>query len=192
MRTVNVVIIDDQSLPENVLLDVIELRVTLQRDELGGFTMQLANHFEVPESLDSAADKKAERTFRHSDDKRFDVFKPISVKMGYVGRMVTLFVGEITMLQPAFPSSGMPTFTVTGTDILQRLRRSKPDGDTRRRSATWRTGRSLRGSRSATTCRSARGPTRPVPRTPSPSCSATWTICSSCSTWPSGTTTSAR
>lgn len=124
------VIIDDQSLPENILLDVIELRVTLQRDELGGFTMQLANHFEVPESLDDAEDKDAERKFRHSDDTRFDVFKPISVKLGYVGRMVTLFVGEITMLQPAFPSSGMPTFTVTGTDILQRLRRSKPDGDT--------------------------------------------------------------
>lgn len=127
------VVIDDQRLSDNILLDVIELKVTLQRDELGGFTMQLANHFEVPEVQDSASPASSPlRRFRNSDDRRFDVFKPISIKMGYADRLVTLFVGEIMMLQPAFPSSGMPTFSVTGTDLLQRLRRSKASGDTRR------------------------------------------------------------
>jgi uncharacterized protein len=115
--------VDDQLLSDDVLDDVIELKVTLQKDELGGFTMQLANHFEVPDG----PTKDGRRAFRHSDSDRIDVFKPIEIQMGYAGRMATMFVGEITMLQPAFPSSGVPTFTVTGTDLLNRLKRAKPD-----------------------------------------------------------------
>jgi phage protein D len=124
------IIVDDQNVTANILPDVLELRVTLQKDELGGFTMQLANHFEVPtqgETDDSGKD--AGRRFRHSDEKLLDVFKTISIQMGYVGRMSTMFVGEISMLQPSFPSSGMPTFTVTGIDMLNKLRRTRPNGN---------------------------------------------------------------
>lgn len=117
----------------DVLPDVIDLRVTLQKDELGGFTMQLANHFEVPEAVDpsdrtkdTSGNEVILRHFRHSDSKTLDVFEPITLELGYEGRMSPLFVGEITMLQPTYPSSGVPTFTVTGTDMLNRLRRSKP------------------------------------------------------------------
>ena len=127
------VIVAGKDITSEVLPDVIDLRVTLQKDELGGFTMQLANHFEVPEAVDAKARTKDEagnavilRQFRHSDDKLFDVFEPITLQFGYEGRMSTVFVGEITMLQPSYPSSGVPTFTVTGTDMLNRLRRNKP------------------------------------------------------------------
>ena len=97
--------------------DVIELRVTLQKDELGGFSMQLANDFDL-----------VQQKFRHSDFTHLDVFKPVEIRMGYAApnRMATMFVGEITALSPSFPSSGMPTLTVTGTDLLGRLRRAKP------------------------------------------------------------------
>lgn len=124
------IIVDDQNVTENILPDVLDLRVTLQKDELGGFTMQLANHFEIPDKLETdeaGHPKDAGRKFRHSDKDVLDVFKTISIEMGYVGRMSTMFVGEISMLQPSFPSSGMPTFTVTGIDMLNRLRRSRPD-----------------------------------------------------------------
>jgi phage protein D len=106
--------VDGQEVP---LDDVIELRVTLQKDELGGFSMQLANDFDLET-----------QTFRHSDLLDLDVFKPIEIRMGYAApdRMATMFVGEILTLAPSFPSSGMPTLTVTGTDLLGRLRRSKP------------------------------------------------------------------
>jgi len=153
------IIVADQRVSDDVLGDVIELKVTLQRDELGGFTLQLANHFEVPEHPPTRAqrvpgmgtagpeDSAAPPVmFRHSDDPRFDVFKPISIQMGYGDRLVSLFIGEITMLQPTFPSSGMPTFTVTGTDILQRLRRSKPSADRSRafdHLADWEIARSI-------------------------------------------------
>jgi uncharacterized protein len=115
-----------------VLPDVIDLRVTLQKDELGGFTMQLANHFEVPEAFaasnhkDSSGNDISLRNFRHSDSEILDVFEPVTLELGYEGRMSTMFVGEITMLQPSYPSSGVPTFTVTGIDMMNRLRRSKP------------------------------------------------------------------
>jgi uncharacterized protein len=97
--------------------DVIELRVTLQKDELGGFSMQIANDFDL-----------VTQTFRHSDPLDLDVFKPVEIRMGYAApnRMKTMFVGEILTLAPSFPSSGMPTLTVTGTDLLGRLRRAKP------------------------------------------------------------------
>lgn len=121
------VIVGKQDVTSNLIDDVISLRVTLQKDELGGFTMELANHYEVPLSLDPANTKSATRRFRHSDDDRLDVFVPITISMGYQQRMSPVFVGEITMLQPAYPSSGVPTFTITGTDLLNRLRRDKPD-----------------------------------------------------------------
>jgi phage protein D len=98
--------------------DVIELRVTLQKDELGGFSMLVANHFDLKT-----------QQFRHSDLDQFDVYKSAEIKMGYAGanRMTSMFVGEITALQPSFPSSGLPTLNITGVDLLNRLRRSKPD-----------------------------------------------------------------
>jgi phage protein D len=103
-----------QELP---LDDVIELRVTLQKDELGGFSMLLANHFDL-----------GLQKFRHSDGNRLDVYQSVEVRLGYAGkRMASMFVGEITALQPSFPSSGLPTFSVTGIDLLNRLRRAKPD-----------------------------------------------------------------
>lgn len=113
-----------QELP---LEDVIELRVTLQRDELGGFSMLLAN----PWQLEGEGQYRA-GTFRHSDQGELDVFKAVEIRMGYAARgwMVPVFIGEIITLAPSFPSSGLPTLQVTGTDLLGRLRRSKPGAET--------------------------------------------------------------
>ena len=41
-------------------------------------------------------------------------------------------VGEIITLAPSFPSTGLPTLHITGTDLLARLRRSKPGAETRK------------------------------------------------------------
>lgn len=101
--------------------DVIDLRVTLQQDDVGGFTMQLANHFNL----------KTQR-FRHSDFTHLDIGKRVEIRMGYAApnRMQPMLTGEITSLAPSFPSSGMPTLTVSGTDPLNRLRRNKPGPNT--------------------------------------------------------------
>lgn len=122
------VTVNNKDITDTVLADVIDLRVTLDRDELGAFTMHLANHFEIDEDAkasDTAANTKP-RKFRHSDDTTLDIKTPITIEMGYAGRLERMFIGEITMLQPAFPSSGVPTFTVTGTDIMHRFRDAAP------------------------------------------------------------------
>ncbi len=111
-----------------VLGDILDLKVTLQKDEPSGFSMTLANHFTVLEELGS--DSKARRKYRYSDDTIFDALDLVTIKMGYVGRMKTLFVGEIQMIQPSFPSGGFPTMTVTGVDALNQLRLDNPDKNT--------------------------------------------------------------
>ena len=85
--------------------DVIDLRVTLQQDEIGGFTMQLANHLDL-----------TTQQFRHSDLRDLDIGKRVEIRMGYAApnRMRKMLVGEITSLTPSFPSSGMPTLTAVG------------------------------------------------------------------------------
>lgn len=113
------------------LCDVLELRVTLQKDELSGFSMLVANEQDP-----------ATQEFRYSDRRLLDVFEPIEISMGYAAPdgMATMFVGEITALQPSFPSSGLPTINVTGTDLLGRLRRAKPGDDVKKdftQSADW-------------------------------------------------------
>jgi len=112
--------VNHQNLGSTTLGDIIDLKVTLQTDEPGGFNLTLANHFTVLE------DVKARRKFRYSDDTIFDALDLITIQMGYVGRMKTLFVGEIQSIQPMFPSSGFPTMTVSGVDHLNRLRLDTP------------------------------------------------------------------
>lgn len=118
--------VEQQEVP---LRDVLELRVTLQRDEVGGFSMVLAN----PWLLEKDG-KHLAGTFRHSDLRDLDVFKAVEIRMGYAagGRVEPIFVGEIITLAPSFPSSGLPTLQITGTDLLGRLRRAKPDGRTKK------------------------------------------------------------
>ncbi|HMG25077.1 MAG TPA: hypothetical protein VK607_27255 [Kofleriaceae bacterium] len=111
-----------------ILNDITELRVTLQKDEPSGFSMTLANHFTILEQLD--ARNKAQRKYRYSDDTIFDALDLVAVKLGYVGRMQTLFVGEIQTIQPSFPSGDFPTMTVTGIDALNQLRLDKPNKNT--------------------------------------------------------------
>lgn len=118
------IMVEGQELP---LEDVIELRVTLQRDELGGFSMLLANPWQLERDGKSPAG-----SFRHSDLDDLDVFKAVEIRMGYASkdRVVPVFVGEIITLAPSFPSTGLPTLHITGTDLLGRLRRSKPGANT--------------------------------------------------------------
>jgi uncharacterized protein len=118
--------VEQQLLP---LEDVIELRVTLQRDELGGFSMTIANPWELERD-----GKGKPASFRHSDLRELDVLKAVEIEMGYAAPpgLRPMFVGEIITLAPSFPSSGMPTLQVTGVDLLNRLRRATPGADTRK------------------------------------------------------------
>ena len=106
----------------SVLPDVIELKVTLEKDQLGGFSLQLANA--DPRTV--LGDRSVASQFKYSDSALFDVGNAVSIEMGYAGRMRRMLVGEVASFSPSFPASGLPTLAITGADRLSRLRRFKP------------------------------------------------------------------
>ncbi|MCA9674520.1 MAG: phage late control D family protein [Kofleriaceae bacterium] len=116
-----------RALSDAVLQDVQELRVTLQRDELAGFSIVLANVDPGKGGLSRAQEVTA---FKYSDSTLLDVGGSIVVEMGYAGQLRTMLVGDITTLSPSFPESGLPTIAITGVDGLGRLRRFKPGDGT--------------------------------------------------------------
>ncbi len=104
------------------MLDVIDLRVTLEKDQLGGFSLTLAN-------ADARAALGEKPPFKYTDSTLFDVGTDITIAMGYAGKLQKLLVGDILTLAPSFPESGLPTVSLTGADRLGRLRRAKPGND---------------------------------------------------------------
>jgi hypothetical protein len=54
--------------------------------------------------------------------------RPLRLSIGYApDPLEEVFVGEITGVEPSFPSNGMPTIRVTAHDFLQRLTHGKVD-----------------------------------------------------------------
>jgi uncharacterized protein len=64
------------------------------------------------------------RTFKYIDTDQFDPGKKVELYMGYYGKnpLRLMITGEITSLRPAFPASGQPTLTITGLNLMHRLR----------------------------------------------------------------------
>jgi phage protein D len=87
------------------------------KGELSGFELSLNN-------WDDAGEGGNPR-FKYSDDDRvIKLGQSVDVQMGYQddASIESMMVGEITALDPQFPSSGAPTITVRGLDKLHRLR----------------------------------------------------------------------
>jgi len=59
------------------------------------------------------------------DQTQFDVGKVVEIRMGTGDRLTTLMVGEITGLEAAYTSSGLPGLTVRGFDRRHRLQRGR-------------------------------------------------------------------
>jgi phage protein D/phage baseplate assembly protein gpV len=61
------------------------------------------------------------------DSTLFDVGKQVEIHMGYAGDLRPMMLGEITAIQPSFPSGGAPTLGVTGYDRSHRMRHNRPE-----------------------------------------------------------------
>ena len=64
--------------------------------------------------------------FRFTDSRLFEVGRRVEIFLGYVGALAPVMLGEITGLAPSFPSSGVPTLTISGYDLSHRLRHNRP------------------------------------------------------------------
>ena len=67
------------------------------------------------------------RSFKYSDERRFDPGAKLELWMGYFGKgaMRLMLRGEITSLRPTFPASGQPTLAVSGLNVLHRFRKEQ-------------------------------------------------------------------
>src|SRR6266568_9284815 len=80
------------------------------------------------EGSDSVEVTFANPNLQWLDNPILAVDQPFSLSVGYApDPLEEVFVGEITGVEPAFPSGGMPTIRVTAQDFLQRLTHGKKD-----------------------------------------------------------------
>lgn len=94
--------------------DVLDLKVTLAKEEIGSLQLTVSNWDD------------ARLAFKYSDTRTFDLKTPIHVKMGYVGNLVPVLRGIVTSLAPQFPESGTPTLSIGCHDSLYLLKDRKP------------------------------------------------------------------
>jgi uncharacterized protein len=104
-------------LDETTKGDILNLEVTMQKDELAGFMLTVNNWDDV------------RLRFKYSDTDTFDVGNSVYIHMGYADRLVPMMRGIITSMTPSFPESGSPTLGVSGSDALIRLKGRKPSPD---------------------------------------------------------------
>jgi uncharacterized protein len=101
--------------------DVLEVKVTLDKDNLSSFEL----------SINNWDDRRLD--FKYSDTQIFELGKRVDVQLGYADRLRSMVRGQITTLTPRFPESGSPTIGVSGQDSMVRLRDRKPDaGESRK------------------------------------------------------------
>jgi phage protein D len=92
--------------------DILSVTFTDSLDNIDAFSLVINNWDE----------KK--RTVKYSETELFAPGQRFELKIGYRDRdLVTLPVGEITSLAPAFPASGPPTLAVSALSIMHRLRK---------------------------------------------------------------------
>jgi phage protein D len=64
---------------------------------------------------------------RFTDSPLFELGKNVEIHLGYGDKLTPMMLGEIASIEPDFPESGAPTFTIRGYDKSHRLRHEMPD-----------------------------------------------------------------
>lgn len=65
------------------------------------------------------------REFKWLDSDMFETGRKVEIKMGYLSRLTTMIVGDISSVRPTFPSNGIPQMEISGYDLSQRMMKSK-------------------------------------------------------------------
>jgi uncharacterized protein len=109
--------VEGASLPRNVVRDITQLSYHDNIKEIDGFDMTVNNWDDT--LLD----------FKYlggtADSRIFDPCRRVEVLMGYSGKLTLMCQGNIKTLEPNFPSSGAPTLTVRGVNLLDTFRKKQ-------------------------------------------------------------------
>jgi phage protein D len=126
--------IEGVGLPRDVLRDVISLTYKDDIKSIDSFELTVNNWdtatgdfkyigAETTTDLNGSSDTSA----------RYKLFEPCNkeakVSMGYLDEMRVMLIGNFTTMEPNFPSSGAPTLTVRGLNVLHQLRRKQYSSD---------------------------------------------------------------
>ena len=109
--------VEGQALDPKSKGDVLEIKVTLDIDELASVDVKLNNYDDTSFDL------------KWSDAKLFRLGSRVHVKLGYVDALVSVLRGPIMTLSPEFLGDGAPTMTVRALDRLAALKGSHPPED---------------------------------------------------------------
>jgi phage protein D len=100
-------------LPTETALDILEVRVSEYVEGASAFTVTFNNW------------NSDTQEFKLVDGDLLKEGTEIEVRAGFVDNTVSLIIGEVTALEPEFPSGEAPTLKVQGYDRLHRFRRGR-------------------------------------------------------------------
>jgi len=103
--------IDGEELPAGLLASIASVKLQNGLEGADRVEMALAN-----------------QGYRWLDHPLLHIDRPFSLAIGYAPDPLTVvFAGEITGVEPTFPSSGIPTINIAAQDRMHRLTRNKKD-----------------------------------------------------------------
>ena len=81
-----------------------------------------ADHFSF--SINNPYDV-GKKEFKWLDSDMFETGKEVEIKMGYLSKLTTMILGQISSVRPSFPASGIPQMEISGYDLSQQMMKSK-------------------------------------------------------------------
>jgi phage protein D len=120
------VVIEGARVSSDILRDVVQLTYHDSVAELDGFELVVSNWDESARAFKYVGAETAEDLTRGGRNP-FTLFEPcgkrVEVRIGYRDALQTMLTGTVTTIEPTFPSTGAPTLTVRGLNVLHELRR---------------------------------------------------------------------
>lgn len=116
------------SLPANVLRDVLQVTYKHNIKELDSFEITVSNWDADKRMFKYVGAETKESLEKNPLHRLFDPCRHksgVEVWMGYGAPLRLMLTGNFTTIEPNFPSSGGPTLTVRGLNVLHELRRKQ-------------------------------------------------------------------
>jgi len=149
--------VEGKPLDETTRNDVIQLRVTMDIQNMASFDVTFNNW----------DDRKLR--FKYSEDEpgaeAFQLGRVVQIRLGYADKLVPVVTGQIADLRPSFPESGAPVIAISGTDKMQKLKvRKAREGEQRYfpKMADWQIAKRIAARNNLQVVASESGPVHPM------------------------------
>ncbi len=119
--------IEGSGLKDDVVRDIVQVTYRDSITEIDGFELTVNNWDPVAAAFKYVGAETAKSLREDTPQSRLQrLFEPsrkrVEVWMGYLDDLRLMVTGHFTAMEPSFPSSGGPTLTVRGLNVLHELR----------------------------------------------------------------------